>query len=198
MNVILATRNPSKALQIQAIFGDSSINVISMDMAGIKGEAVEDGETLEENALKKAKFAYGQVANAWTMADDSGIFIDALGGVPGVHSAYWAGVGIPTEQFTQFIIQQMKGIGNRSATFRTVVCLISPEGRERFFVGEVRGHLLESPRVPPQPKMPYSPLFVPDSETMTWAEMSTEYENQISHRGHAFRQVREFLEGINK
>ena len=165
-----------------------------MDDAGIQGEAVEDGKTLEENALKKVKFAHDAAPNTWVMADDTGIFIDALGGIPGVDSAYWAGHGVPTEQFTQFIVDQMKGIENRSATFRTVVCLISPEGKERFFVGEVKGHLLESPRAVPQPKMPYSPLFVPEGENITWAEMTTEYENNISHRGKAFRQARDFLE----
>ena len=196
MNVILSTRNPTKTLQIQAIFAGSGITVISLDAVGIEGEALEDGRTLEANAQKKAAFAHGVVANAWAMADDTGIFIDALDGIPGVDSAYWAGHGVSTDRFTQFVVNEMKGIKNRAATFKTVVCLISPEGKEHFFAGEEKGHLLESPRVPPQPKMPYSPLFVPEGETMTWAEMTTEYENKISHRGKAFRKARNFLEAL--
>jgi XTP/dITP diphosphohydrolase len=72
--------------------------------------------------------------------------------------------------------------------------VISPDGKYNFFSGKVRGSILEAPRVPSQPKMPYSPIFVPDGENLVWAEMDVEYENSISHRGKAFRQAREFLE----
>ncbi|MDR3548096.1 MAG: non-canonical purine NTP pyrophosphatase [Candidatus Pacebacteria bacterium] len=196
MDIVLSTRNPSKAPQIQTLFGDSSIRVHTLDELGIEGEVVEDGMTLEENSTKKAVFAHERANGSWAMADDSGLFINALNGVPGVNAAYWAGMDVPTEVTTQYCIDQMAGLEDRTAIFRVVVVVISPEGERYVFDGEVEGSMLEGPRVPPQPKMPYSPLFVPRGETRSWAEMSTEEGNAISHRGIAFRKVKEFLEGI--
>jgi XTP/dITP diphosphohydrolase len=191
MNIILSTRNPSKAEQIKSVFTGVLISVLTLADAGIEGEAVEDGETLEENALKKALFAHR--AGEWSMADDTGLFINALRGKPGIHAARWAGETATTGEITSYTLKQLEGATDRSATFKTVVALISPEGKHQFFVGEVLGVLLESPRVPPQPKMPYSPLFVPEGSSKVWAEMTTEEENAISHRGKAFRLVREHL-----
>lgn len=197
MDIILATRNPSKAEQIRAVFKDSSIKVFTLADTGIDGEAVEDGNTLEENALKKAMFAHEHATvGAWTMADDTGIFIDALTGAPGVRSARWAGKDATTQDIMCYTLERLEEKTNRSATFKTAVVVVAPDGTPHFFTGAVQGHLLESPRVPPQPKMPYSPLFVPEGETKTWAEMTTEQENSISHRGKAFRQAKAFLESL--
>ncbi len=165
MVIILSTRNPSKAHQVGELFRGFPIQVISLDEAGISGEGVEDGSTLEENAYKKAAFA---------------------------HAARWAGE-VPTEEITKYCLERLRGVSNRSALFKTVVVLISPSGEEWVFTGEVKGKILEEALVPPQPKMPYSPLFAPDGEERCWAEMTTEEENQISHRGKAFRKVRDFL-----
>jgi len=188
--IILSTRNPSKAEQIRALFGDVPLFVRTLSEMGIEGEAVEDGLSLEENAVKKARFALrpGHLA----MADDTGLFIDALGGRPGVHAARWAG-DVSTEEITQYTLRQLEGVWDRGATFKTVVALVSPDGKERYFSGEVRGVILDAPRVPPQPKMPYSPIFVPEGSDKVWAEMTTEEENAISHRGKAFRLVRDYL-----
>ena len=197
MDIILSTRNPSKVLQIQEIFGNSSIRVLTLDDAEIKGEAVEDGALLEENALKKAWFAYEKAGrNVWTMADDTGLFIKSLDGEPGIYAARWAGEDATTQETMQFCLEQMKNSLNRSAAFRVAVVLISPNGEPYMFFGEVQGSMLEAPRVPPQPKMPYSPLFVPDGHDLSWAEMSTSEENAISHRGIAFRQVKSFMENL--
>lgn len=198
MNIILSTHNPSKALQIKAVFNGSPLSVSTLAEAGIEGEAVEDGTTLEVNAAKKAWYAHEHSdKKSWTMADDTGIFIDALNGEPGVYSARWAGE-VSTAEITAYTLKRLEGVTDRSATFRTVVVAISPEGIEHTFVGEVRGVLLIEPRVPPQPKMPYSPLFVPDGQEKVWAQMTTEEENAISHRGIAFRKARAFLEKLSK
>lgn len=197
MNIILATRNPSKAEQIRKIFEHSDIKILSLDEANISGEAVEDGLTLQDNALKKARYASQYAPSpAWTMADDSGIFINALNGEPGVESANWAPKQLTTDEATEWLVERLQGITDRSATFKTIVAVISPEGKEYLFNGTVDGNLLETIRTAPQAKMPYSALFVPDGETKVWAEMTTDYENNISHRGKAFRHVREFLEKI--
>jgi XTP/dITP diphosphohydrolase len=193
MDVILSTRNPSKALQIGELFTGSSIRVLSLDDAGIDGEAVEDGTTLEENALKKAKYAHERAPGLWTMADDTGLYITALGGEPGIHAARWAG-DVSTDEITQYCLKRLENAEDRSAVFRTVVVAIDPEGKTYAFTGEVSGRLLEAPGAPAQPKMPYSPLFVPDGETLCWAQMTIEQENAISHRGIAFRKARAFLE----
>lgn len=194
MNIVLSTRNPSKAEQIKAVFVGVPISVLSLTDVGIEGEAVEDGATLEENAMKKALFAHRP--GEWSMADDTGLFIDALDGKPGVYAARWAGETASTDEITQHTLRQLEGVQDRSASFKTVVALVSPEGELKFFTGEVRGKLLEAPRVPPQPKMPYSPLFVPEGSDKVWAEMTTEEENTISHRGKAFRLTREHLLGL--
>lgn len=195
--VILATRNPSKTEQIRALFAGSDISVFSLDEAAIEGEAVEDGTTLEENAFKKAWFAHERARKGvWTMADDTGLFIRALGGEPGVYAARWAGENATTDETTQYCLKRCEGITDRSATFRTVVTLIAPDGEKQIFAGEVSGSLREAPRVPPQPKMPYSALFVPKGQTLSWAEMTVEQENAVSHRGKAFRLVRDYLESV--
>jgi XTP/dITP diphosphohydrolase len=195
MKIVLATRNPSKAVQIRAIFAGSPFEIITLDDINIKGDAEENGATLEENALKKAMFVHEKTKD-WAMADDSGIFIDALSGEPGIKSARWAGDDASTEEITNFTLEKLEGCKNRTATFKTAVALVTPEGKFHIFEGEVPGRVLETPRTKPQPKMPYSPIFVPDGEKLCWAEMTTEYENKISHRGKAFRKVREFLEKL--
>lgn len=195
MEIILATRNPSKARQIQAVFSNSEIQVRTLDDAGIEGEAVEDGATLEENSFKKAWYAHERSSDTWAMADDTGIFITALNGEPGINAATWAG-DVSTEEITAYCLKRLEGVTDRSAVFRTIVVLISPTGEKHVFSGEVRGDILEAPRLPPQPKMPYSPIFVPTGERLVWAEMAMEYENTISQRGIAFRKARTFLESL--
>ncbi len=196
MNIILATRNPSKAEQIKAVFTGMSINILTLSEANIPGDAIEDGETLLENALKKAKYAFEYApSGSWTMADDTGIFIYALNGEPGIKSARWL-ENATTEETMHYCLKRLEGIQNRSAYFETAVALISPKREEYLFDGRVQGKLIEYPRVQPQKNMPYSPLFQPDVSNKTWAEMTIEEENKISHRGKAFLQVRQFLEEL--
>lgn len=128
------------------------------------------------------------------MADDTGIFITALDGRPGIYAARWAGEHATTREITQHTLKSLAGTNDRSATFETMVALVSPEGKEYFFTGKCPGKILEAEKVPPQPKMPYSGIFSPDGFDKVWAEMTTLEENEISHRGIAFRETREFLE----
>src|SRR3989338_2673814 len=180
MRIILSTRNQSKIVQIAPLFSGLPLVVASLADAGIDGEAVEDGMTLGENALKKARFAR-EKTDEWALADDTGIFIDALGGAPGIHSARWAGEGKSAEEILAFVLAELSGVPlpRRTATFRTAAALVSPEGREVVFNGSVRGVLLESPRVPCQPQMPYSSIFFLNEFQKVWAEMRTEEENAM-------------------
>lgn len=194
MRIILATRNQSKIEQIKPMFAGLPLVVASFADAGVLGEAVEDGTTLTENALKKARFAHEKTGE-WAMADDTGLFIGALGGAPGIHSARWAGEGKKTEEILAFTLAVLKRVplSRRGATFRTVAALISPEGGETLFAGSVSGALLEHSRMPRQPGMPYSSIFLPDGSPKVWAEMSVAEENEVSHRGKAFRAMRDYL-----
>lgn len=193
MNIILSTRNPSKAEQIKGVFSDFPANILTLDEADIVGEAVEDGETLKENALKKAIYAFARLREkTWVMADDTGFYITALRGAPGIHAARWAG-DVPTEEITKHTLKQLEGKSDRSASFVTVVALIAPNSYQYYFEGRVDGTILEAPRTKPQPKMPYSPIFVPDGHDQVWAEMTVEQENAISHRGKAFRKTKEYI-----
>ena len=155
---------------------------------------IETGKTLAENSAIKAKYAQAHAPGYWTMADDTGIFIDALDGFPGVHSARWMGDDATTEEIMRGILKKMEGVQDRSATFKTSVVLVDPDGKEHVFSGERPGQLLEMPRCAPQPSMPYSSIFLPDGAEKVWAEMKTEEENVGSHRGKAFRQALAFLQ----
>jgi len=194
MKIVLSTRNPSKTEQIKAIFAESPITILTLAEAGIQGEAVEDGQTLQENALKKALFA--RRPGCWAMADDTGLFIKALNGEPGIKAARWAGEKATSEQTIEYTLEALKGKIDRTAHFETVAALVSPEGKEYFFTGRVYGSILEAPKGKVQPKMPYSSLFVLPVINKVWAEMTLEEENRVSHRGKAFRQAREFLEDL--
>jgi len=198
MRIILSTRNPSKAEQVRGIFEGSGITILSLDEAGITGQGEEsDGPvaTLHQNALIKARFAQAHLPEKqWVMADDTGLFIDALDGKPGARAATWAGLTADSKEIMEYTLQQLRGCANRRATFETVVAVVAPDGNEYCFTGHVRGIILEAPRTPPQPKMPYSPIFVPDGKDKVWSQMSLEQENAISHRGQAFRQARSLLE----
>ena len=194
MDLILSTRNPSKAEQIKALLGHLPLRILTLDEAQIKGEAVEDGTTLEENAYKKAHYAW-LCTGKMSIADDTGLYIDALGGHPGIHAARWAGRGKTAEEIMQHTLHKLRHVlpADRTATFKTVAMVVMPDGGRREFSGEVRGMLLPAPRCELQPNMPYSAIFVPDGQPKVWAEMSVEEENAISHRGMAFAQLRKFL-----
>ena len=196
MQIVLSTGNPSKVEQIKPMLAGSSISILTLEEAGIEDQAVEDGLTLQENALKKAMFVHQKKPGVWAMADDTGIFINHLGGLPGVNTARWSGGNTDTDQITQWILKQLESATDRSATFKTVVALISPEGEQYFFNGKVQGCILQAPRTKAQPKMPYSSIFVPEGTDKVLAEMTIEEENDVSHRGQAFRKARAFLRTV--
>lgn len=197
MKIILSTRNPSKAEQIKAALHNPLLEILTLSEAKIEGEAIEDGATLEENAYKKALYAMEKSGRQfWTMADDTGIFIKALNDEPGIKASRWAGEGKETDEITKYCLERLNGSTDRSATFETCAVLISPTLEKHVFTGKVEGKITETPRTKPQPKMPYSAIFVPDGYDKSWAEMTTEEENKISHRGKAFKKVAEFLENI--
>jgi XTP/dITP diphosphohydrolase len=196
MRITLASHNVGKVERIRALLSGLPIDLRGMTESGIDGEAEETGAMLHQNAYIKAAYAYDKLVYGKThvISEDSGIFFHALNGAPGVLSARWAGKGVPAEVTMNYALEQMRGKTDRSATFVTVACVMDPFGQHRFFRGQVYGTITEEPRCQPKPQMPYAPIFVPDGETLSYAEMSLKHENSVSHRGLAFRQVRLHLE----
>lgn len=197
IKIILASRNVGKLKELREMLSDLSVDVISMEEAGVVGEAVEDGATFEENALKKARYVYqkNKINNAWVLADDTGLCVDALGGKPGILSARYAGEGASEQVMMQKILQEMAQVpeGKRQARFEAAVVLIASDGREWIFPGIVRGKISLEPRGILRPKLPYDLIFIPEGYDQTFDEMSDAKKNALSHRGHALEKVKQFL-----
>ena len=151
----------------------------------------ETGVTLQENAAIKARFLFSKTGMN-CFADDTGLEIAALNGAPGVYSARYAGEGCTFEDNMNKVLANLEGETNRSACFRTVICLIL-DRKEYFFEGEIKGEILTS-RVGKQ-GFGYDPIFKPEGYQLTFAQMTVEQKNTISHRGLAIQQVVEFLTG---
>ncbi len=197
--IILSTRNPGKAEQIKAIFDGSSFIVKTLAEAGIAGDVEETGKTLSENAYLKARFAFEHAnQDTFVFADDTGLFIPALNGEPGIKSARWAGEKAKTSEIRDYCLKRLEGTNNRRAYFKTVVALINPDEEVHYFHGKVWGRIIEQPQGYLEDKMPYATIFMPNWSKRTWAEMTIDEENKVSHRGMAFRMARKSLERMLK
>ncbi|MBU0707676.1 RdgB/HAM1 family non-canonical purine NTP pyrophosphatase [Patescibacteria group bacterium] len=191
MKLIFATHNPGKLIEMQALLSDLDIEVQSAYDLGLE-EPIEDGKTLEENSLIKARYVSEKIGE-WAVADDTGIFIKALDGAPGIRCSRWF-----DGDKAKYTLDKMKDVpvGERQAYFETVSALVSPEGKEWIFRGKIDGTISLKAIGKSRPKLPYDLVFIPDGEKRTFSEMTDEEKNQISHRGIAFRKLREFLEKI--
>lgn len=192
--LIFATHNPGKVKEMKKLMSGLGIEVLSAEEAGVHEDPVEDGVTFAQNALKKARFI-AEKTHQWSVADDSGMCIDALDGRPGVFSARWAGKGTGDEGIVSHTLEQMKDVkeGRRGASFHSVVALVSPQGKGWTFEGVVEGRIAVSPRGTPRTKLAYDVLFEPVGYDKTYAEMSDEEKNVLSHRGQAFQKLKTFL-----
>ncbi|KKT71713.1 MAG: Non-canonical purine NTP pyrophosphatase [Candidatus Uhrbacteria bacterium GW2011_GWE2_45_35] len=191
MKLIFATHNPGKIKEMQELLAGSGIEVLSADEAGVNEDVVEDGLTFEENALKKARFVCKKTGEC-AVADDSGICINALNGAPGVFTARWAGEG---NDLIDFTLNQIKDIveENLGAQFRCFVALVKPDGQEFLFEGRSNGRLIKERRGTAHPKLPYDQIFIPEGHIQTFAEMSHEEKHELSHRGQAFKKLKDFF-----
>lgn len=199
--LVLATKNPGKIREIQAILKDTPVEVVSCAAFPGLPEITEDGETFEENAKKKAvpiAMATGEVA----LADDSGLEVDALGGAPGVRSARFAGPALlrgPSRDRANFekLLSLLKDVPGpeRTARFRCVVAVATPYGRVEVAEGVCNGRIAFTPRG--SGGFGYDPVFVPDGYDKTFAELGPEVKNTISHRARALQAalpiIREFI-----
>ncbi len=188
MKLYFATNNIHKLKEVQEVVGDS-FQIESMRSLGINEDIPEDQQTLEGNALQKARFLYDRIGES-CFADDTGLEVDALNGAPGVYSARYAGEAKNSLDNMALLLKNMSGIQNRKARFRTVIALIL-DGKEYLFEGIVNGTIAEEPRG--TAGFGYDPLFVPDGYSTTFAEMDSEAKNAISHRGRAVEKLAAFL-----
>jgi XTP/dITP diphosphohydrolase len=191
--VVLATGNPGKIREIAAIFSDLDIEIVSQSELGIESPE-ETGETFVENALLKARFA-AEHSGLPAMADDSGIAIDALGGRPGVRSARYAGEGASDEDNLARLLLEMKNVpdANRGGGFHCAAVLVYPDNKDApVIVEEVwRGTILRERRG--SGGFGYDPVFLDPDSQKTGAELSRAEKNRVSHRGKAFRKLRDLI-----
>lgn len=186
--IIFATNNRHKVEEVSAMLG-AEYSLRTLREQGIVEEVPEEQPTIEGNALQKARYVYGRTGKD-CFADDTGLEVEALGGEPGVRSARYATQGHDFEANMRLLLERMRGKENRRARFRTVVALILG-GREYTFEGIVEGRIAESPTG--AGGFGYDPVFVPEGYSESFAEMSPEMKNSISHRGRAIAKLASFL-----
>ena len=186
--MIFATNNAHKLSEVQAVLGDA-FELITLRECGITEDIPETAPTLEGNALQKARYVY-EKTGADCFADDTGLEVDALGGAPGVHSARYATDGHDFAANNRLLLKNLEGVENRFAHFRTVIALIL-DGEEYLFEGRVEGVIATEESG--CGGFGYDPLFVPSGEIITFAEMSAQAKNAISHRGRAVAELVKFL-----
>lgn len=190
MKIVFATHNRHKVEEVQAVLGPS-FQLVTAAEAGITAEIPETQPTIEGNASQKARYVY-EHTGLNCFADDTGLEVEALDGAPGVYSARYAGEHVSYGDNNALLIKNLDGKSNRRARFRTVISLIV-DGREHLFEGTVEGVIATEPHG--DGGFGYDPLFIPDGYTTTFAEMSPEAKNGISHRGRAVAKLAAFLRG---
>ena len=191
MKIVFATNNAHKLGEVSQVVGDK-FELVTLRECGITEDIPENEPTLESNALAKARYVYSRTGlNCF--ADDTGLEVDALNGEPGVRSARYATDGHDDEANKRLLLERMLGVENRAAQFRTAVALIL-DGKEYLFEGIVRGDIATEEHG--EGGFGYDPLFFPEGGEKTFAEMSAEAKNEISHRGRAVRKLAEFLQNI--
>ena len=193
MKQVLATRNLGKVRELTEMLSDCrGLEVLSLVDFPDAPEVVEDGETYEENAIKKAT-QIAEYTGLPTLADDSGLEVDALSGAPGIHSARYAGERASDAERIQKLLETLKDVPEplRTARFQCTVAIVEPERQSRVAVGVCEGQIIREPRG--THGFGYDPVFVPSGYDQTFAELGDEVKNQISHRAKAFAKVKELL-----
>jgi XTP/dITP diphosphohydrolase len=188
MELIFATQNQNKLLEIKSML-PNNLQIKSLQDLNYHEELTETHETLHENALEKANFV-AQLFNTNCFAEDTGLEVEALNNAPGVFSARYAGEHKNHTDNINLLLKNLAGESNRAARFRTVIALIL-NGKEYIFEGTVEGYIIEDPKG--NKGFGYDPVFVANGFTETFAQISIEDKNNISHRAKAFNKLKTFL-----
>jgi XTP/dITP diphosphohydrolase len=188
MKIVFATNNAHKLSEVKAVLGEG-FELVTLRQVGITEDIPETGETLDENASIKARYVYDRTGlNCF--ADDTGLEVEALNGAPGVRSARYATDGHDFAANNRKLLRELEGVDNRAARFRTVISLIV-DGKEIHVEGIVRGTI--ATKESGSEGFGYDPLFIPEGSNVTFAEMSAEEKNAISHRGRAVKELANLL-----
>lgn len=190
MDICFATNNVKKLEEIRRLL-EPDFRVKSLSEIGCHEELPETGDTLEDNSLEKARYVLDRYGIA-CFADDTGLEVEALGGEPGVYSARYAGAERNNEANIDLVLEKLKEKKNRKARFRTVITWVSASEEEQF-EGIVEGEIL--PERAGEKGFGYDPVFRPEGESLSFAQMSMDQKNSMSHRGRALKKFIEFIRG---
>ena len=194
--LIVSSGNKGKIKEIKSILNDFDLDIVSKDELGLSDlEVIEDKDTLEGNAIKKAVEIHNHT-KGMVMSDDSGLFVDYLKGDPGVHSARYAGVDGDDKANNEKLLSKLSGISKdkRNAEFRTVIALILDDGSIETVVGKCRGEIILEEKG--SNGFGYDPLFIPDGYDKTFSELDEDTKNKISHRKDALEKLKEKLKDL--
>ena len=186
--IVFATHNLNKSSEVADLLS-GIYKVRNLNDLNLKDEIPETGSTIEENSLIKARFLYEKFGID-CFADDSGLEVEALNGEPGVRSARYSGELKDDSRNVKLLLENLSGKTNRKGRFRTVITLLL-DGNEKQFEGVIGGTIIEEERG--SSGFGYDPVFIPEGQNLTFAEMSAREKNTISHRGKAVRELVEYL-----
>lgn len=193
MKLVFATNNPNKLKEMKLLL-PQSIELLSLKDIGCDDQINETGKTIRENAYVKSRYIYEKFGMN-CFADDTGLEVQSIGGRPGVYSARFAGPACRSEDNIQKVLAELKGADNRKANFRTVISMII-DGHETIFEGIVDGVITEIPEG--ENGFGYDPVFLPDGFNQTFAEMTDQEKNSISHRGIAVRKLVSYIDELSE
>ena len=191
MKLVLASKNQKKLRELREILSAQGVEVVSEADVGVDVDVEETGTTFEENALLKAR-AVCEASGLPAVADDSGVCVDALGGAPGVYSARYGGPGLDDVGRYQLLLENMRGMLDRRCKFVSAICCCFPDGEVITARGECPGTLAYAPKG--EDGFGYDPIFFLPERKKTFAELTAEEKNAISHRGRALEEFRSKLE----
>ena len=184
MRMLIASGNKGKVRELKAMLEPFGVEAVSPHAIGGLPEVEEDGDTFEANAAKKAVEA-AMAIGIPVFADDSGLEVRALGGAPGVLSARYAGLGASDADLVNKLLRALAGVPDRAARFVCVIAVATPDGDCKTFRGEIKGQILDTPKG--ESGFGYDPIFVPDGYSLTFAELTPDIKNKISHRAQALK-----------
>lgn len=191
--IILATHNKGKVKELKEILSDLDYDIVTKTDIGIDYDPIEDGISLEENAFIKAKYIFDRCKSP-VIADDTGLFVEALEGEPGVHSARYGGEEGNDSLNREKLLKELIEVDNRNAYFETVICFIGESGKESFTKGRCYGKI--NRKEVGENGFGYDSIFIPTGYEETFAQLTEVKKNKISHRGKALVELRMLLEEL--
>jgi XTP/dITP diphosphohydrolase len=198
MRVLVGTNNPGKHIEISEVLSDLDVELLTPADLKITIDPEETGTTYAENALLKAKHFYEHGGSIPTIADDSGIIIDAIRNELGVYTRRWgAGAQASDEEWISYFLERMQAEQNKKARFVCNLAYIDPHGKHHIFEGTCEGIITPELQADYLPGLPISACFIPEGFDKVYSAMSIDEKNAISHRGRAVQQLREYISGVS-